>query len=203
MFRNRAAEGLLALALALTAGLAGAQQGRESAVDALRPTGPVTVTADRAEWEQNGAMVYSGNVLLSSDTLRLKGDRLELRQLAGGQFTANVTGNPAKLDHPGLKDKSGVVGPPVSADAKTLNYDSRSSMVDILGNAHLTRGKDQIDGDNIRYDAAARRIKAAGGEGGQVRIVIQPPPKASTGGRSGPKAPPPPAAPAPDAGEQP
>lgn len=201
MSRNRAAEAALLLALGLVSGLAGAQQKRENNVDALRPNGPVTVTADRAEWEQNGAMVYTGNVLMSSDTLRLKGDRLELRQLAGGQFTASVTGKPARLDHPGLKEKNGETGPPVSAEARTLNYDSRSSMVDILGNAHLTRGKDQIDGDNIGYDAAARRIRAAGGEGGQVKIVIQPPPKASSGGSpAAPKAPPPPAV---DEGVQP
>ena len=199
MSRNRVAEAALLLVLGLSTGLAAAQQKRENNVDALRPTGPVTVTADRAEWEQNGAMVYTGNVLMSSDTLRLKGDRLELRQLEGGQFTANVTGKPARLDHPGLKEKNGEAGPPVSAEARTLNYDSRTSMVDILGNAHLTRGKDQIDGDNIGYDAAARRIKAAGGQGGQVKIVIQPPPKASSAGGSqaSPKAPPPPA------GEQP
>lgn len=200
MSRNRAARALAALAL-LLAGTAAAQQNRDNAVDALRPTGPVTVTADRAEWEQNGAMIYSGNVQLSSDTLRLKGDRLELRQLAGGQFTANVTGNPARLDHPGLKEKNGQIGPPVSADAKTLNYDSRTSMVDILGNAHLMRGKDQIDGDNIRYDAAARRIKAAGGTGGQVKIVIQPPPKG--GSSSGTRAPTPPTPPPPAALESP
>lgn len=199
MSRNRAAEAALLLVLGLATGLAAAQQKRENNVDALRPTGPVTVTADRAEWEQNGAMVYTGNVLMSSDTLRLKGDRLELRQLEGGQFTANVTGKPARLDHPGLKEKNGEAGPPVSAEARTLNYDSRTSMVDILGNAHLTRGKDQIDGDNIGYDAAARRIRAAGGQGGQVKIVIQPPPKAGSAGGSqaSPKAPPPPA------GEQP
>jgi lipopolysaccharide export system protein LptA len=199
MFRSPAAKAVVLLALGLATGLAAAQQKRETAVDALRPTGPVTVTADRAEWEQNGAMVYSGNVQLSSDTLKLKGDRLELRQLADGQFTASVTGKPARLDHPGLKEKNGQAGPPVSAEARTLNYDSRTSMVDILGNAHLTRGKDQIDGDNIGYDAGARRIKAAGGEGGQVKIVIQPPPKAAASS-GGPKAPPPPAH---DAGAQP
>ncbi|HSW13897.1 MAG TPA: lipopolysaccharide transport periplasmic protein LptA [Solimonas sp.] len=175
---------LLALGLAALAGIAAAQQGRNATMDSLRPTGPVTVTADRADWEQSGVMVYTGNVLLSSDTLKLKGDRLELRQLADGQFTASVTGNPAQLDHPGLKEKDGSIGPPVGARAKTLNYDSRSSMVDILGNAQLTRGEDAINGDDIHYDVAQRRIRAAGGQGGQVRIVIQPPPAKGSGGSS-------------------
>lgn len=211
MWRNRAARPLLALALAGVAGMAAAQQNRSPAIDSLRPTGPVTVTADRAEWEQNGAMIYTGNVLLTSDTLKLKGDRLELRQLADGQFTASITGNPATLDHPGLREKDGRVGPPVGARAKTLNYDSRTSMVDVLGNAVLTRGSDAINGEDIHYDAAARRIRAAGGQGGQVKIVIQPPPKGSGGSGSGgssspaprsPVPPPPPAASA-ETGEQP
>jgi len=209
MWRNRRARPLLALALAAVAGVAAAQQNRNPAIDSLRPTGPVTVTADRAEWEQNGAMIYTGNVLLTSDTLKLKGDRLELRQLPDGQFTASITGNPATMDHPGLREKDGRIGPPVGARARTLNYDSRSSMVDVLGNAQLTRGTDAINGEDIHYDVAARRIRAAGGQGGQVKIVIQPPPKgASSGGSSSPAAPrspappPPPAAPA-EPGEQP
>lgn len=194
MWSNRAARRCAAaLALGLLP-LLGYAQAREPAVDSLRPTGPVTVTADRAEWEQNGAMIYSGNVALNSDTLKLKGDRLELRQHPGGQFEARVSGNPARLDHPGLKDRKGVVGPPVSAEARTLNYDSRSGVVDVLGNARLLRGQDEINGESIRYDVIARRIRAAGGAGGQVKIVIQPPPAA---GKAAPAAPAPavPAAP--------
>lgn len=195
MWRNRAVKALAFAVLATLAGLAPAQQNRDAVADNLRPTGPVTVTADRAEWEQDGAMIYTGNVLLTSDTLKLKGDRLELRQFAGGRFTANVTGNPARLDHPGLKEKNGAIGPPVGAQGRTLSYDSNTAIVDILGNAQLMRGKDQIDGDNIRYDVAARRIRAAGGQGGQVRIVIQPPPAKTGGGGSAPRAPTPPVPP--------
>jgi lipopolysaccharide transport protein LptA len=160
----------------LAGGPAGAQGGGKSVNDSLRPSGPVTITADRAEWEQDGAMVYSGNVLLTSDTLKLVGDRLELRQFAGGDIEAKITGNPARMDHPGLVEKNGEPGPPVSAQARTLTYDSRSSMVDLTGNGRLTRGQDAIDGEDIRYDVAARRIRAIGGESGQVKIVIQPPP---------------------------
>jgi lipopolysaccharide export system protein LptA len=184
MSPHRAARLLAGLGLGAAAAIAAAQD-RDPAVDSLRPTGPVTVTADRAEWEQNGAMVYSGKVALSSDTLKLKGDRLELRQHPGGQFEAQVTGNPARLDHPGLKDRRGEPGPPVSAEARTLSYDSRSGVVDISGKAKLLRGEDEVHGENIRYDVIARRIRAVGGEGGQVRIVIQPPPKEGGAGGAG------------------
>lgn len=187
MWRRHAARSAVTLML-LASGLAGAQGGDKSAVnDSLRPSGPVTITADRAEWEQDGAMIYSGNVLLTSDTLKLVGDRLELRQFAGGEIEARIIGNPARMDHPGLVEKNGEAGPPVSAQAKTLTYDSRSSMVDLTGNSRLTRGQDAIDGEDIRYDVAARRIRAIGGQNGQVKIVIQPPPPRSAAPAAGPR----------------
>lgn len=195
MWRRHAARTAVALML-LASGLAGAQGGGKSGNDSLRPSGPVTITADRAEWEQDGAMVYSGNVLLTSDTLKLVGDRLELRQFAGGEIEARIIGNPARMDHPGLIEKNGETGPPVSAQAKTLTYDSRSSMVDLTGSGRLTRGQDAIDGEDIRYDVAARRIRAIGGESGQVKIVIQPPPPRRAAPKLAPERPAPPAPPA-------
>ncbi|MGH8505664.1 MAG: lipopolysaccharide transport periplasmic protein LptA [Stenotrophobium sp.] len=152
-----------------------------SSREALRPEGPVTVTADHAEWQQDGVMIYSGHVLLVSSSLTLKGDRIELQQQPDGQYTAKVDGKPAQMDHAASTDSKGQSVPPVNAKASSLRYDSRSSVVDLIGNSVLTRGKDQITGSSIRYNVAERRIEAAGNSsGGQVRIVIQPPPPKTT-----------------------
>jgi lipopolysaccharide export system protein LptA len=140
-----------------------------------RPTGEVTVTADRAEWQQAGVMKYTGNVTLSVDTLQLRGESLELKQFEAGSYEAHLTGEPARLSD------SGVDGaPPINAYAKRLHYDARTSLAELSGNAVLTRGMDRLTGENIRYDTAARRVQAAGGNSGQVRIVIQPPAPKST-----------------------
>lgn len=141
----------------------------------LRPSGPVTVTADRAEWEKGGAMVYTGKVKLVSDDLELNGDRLELRQSSDGEFEARVSGAPALLDHAGVSAQEGEPALPVRARASTLIYDSREEVVEVAGNANLQRGTDEISGETIRYDVVRRRIQATGSEGGQVKIVIQPP----------------------------
>lgn len=146
-------------------------------LERLRPTGPVTVTADHAEVEQNGPMRYTGNVALDSNTLKLRGDTLELKQFADGQFEARVDGKPARLDHAGDPSATGTAAQPVSAQANQLLYNARTGIIDLIGGARMTRGSDEITGSSVRYDVAARRINANGGGNGQVRIVIQPPPK--------------------------
>lgn len=126
-------------------------------------------------------MTYSGHVLLVSSSLTLKGDHIELQQLPDGQYTAKVDGNPAQMDHAASTDSKGQLTPPVNAKANNLRYDSRTSIVDLIGKSVLTRGKDQITGSSIRYNVAERRIEAAGNSSdGQVRIVIQPPPPKAT-----------------------
>lgn len=138
----------------------------------LRPTGPVTIRADKAEWEKGEAMVYTGHVKLASGDLNLTGDRLELHQFPQGQFEAKIGGNPAVLDHKGLRDDAGQPGPPVHAEAKTLTYDSRSQVVEVAGTAVLTRCSDVMKGENIKYNVSKRTIQAEGGTGGQVEFTI-------------------------------
>ncbi|HVT37069.1 MAG TPA: lipopolysaccharide transport periplasmic protein LptA [Nevskiaceae bacterium] len=156
---------------------AAADDKTQRAVDALRPTGPVTVTADHAQFEQGGAMLYVGHVQLVSDTLTLSGDKLELHQFPGNQFEAQITGAPAHLQHAGETNDKGETLPPITAQASTLHYDTRNGTVDINGQALMTRGKDEISGDNMHYNVPARRIEASGGNNGQVRMVLQPPPE--------------------------
>lgn len=168
------------LSLLLLSGAAFAQGERAAkATDPLRPTGPVTVTADRAEWQDGGVMRYSGKVSLESETLRLSGDSLELRQAADGQYEASIRGAPARLGHAAGADRNGQALPPVSAEAKSLSYDSRIGVVNLAGGARMVRGGDEISGEDIRYNVIERRIQAQGGNGGQVKIIIQAPPPAT------------------------
>jgi lipopolysaccharide export system protein LptA len=162
---------------------AAGKSNRSSQLDQLRPTGAVTVKADRAEWVQNNMMKYTGNVSMDSSTLTVRGDSMDVKQATDGNFEAWVHGAPAKLDHAADPDASGPAAQPVHAEAKEIHYDSRTGTVDMNGGAHLKRGDDEVNGETIGYVVPERRIRAAsGGDGkGQVTVTFQPPPPKNGG----------------------
>lgn len=157
------------LLLALAAGLAQAQS-------PARPSGPITITAKSGEW-QDGVMIYSGDVLMKSKTLELRGARLELRQPGGNRapYEITLTGEPATLMHASEIPTE----LPVEARASRIVYRSTNQDVELSGNARLLRGKDEINGEKVRYNVPSRRVQADGGDGGQVRIVIDVPEEGS------------------------
>ena len=135
-----------------------------------RLRGPIKITAERAELDHRQTALYRGNVKLTSPDLVLTGDRLELKQPVRGQFEALLTGRPARLTHHGVGQ-----APAVSAQARQIVYDTRTSVVNLTGGAQLERGADTVSSETIRYELAQRRNSASGAEGGQVQIVIEQP----------------------------
>lgn len=137
-----------------------------------RISGPVTITAKTGEW-QDGVMIYTGDVVMISKTLELRGARMELRQAGGKKapFEITLTGSPATMKHLG----STAQDPEVNGRGSKLVYRSATQTIDLSGQAHLERGKDELNGEQVRYDVAARRVQASGGDKGQVRIVIDVP----------------------------
>ncbi len=160
----------LALGLAL-ANIAFAQAA-SSKKSPQRVSGPITITAKNGEW-QDGNMIYTGDVVMLSKTLELRGARLELQQTGGKRnpYVITVTGAPATLRHMGQTAKD----PVVDGRSKTMVYRSATQTIQLTGEAHLERAKDELNGEDIKYDVANRRVQASGGNNGQVRIVIDVP----------------------------
>lgn len=159
----------LALGLAL-AGAAFAQTSNNKAPQ--RVSGPITITAKNGEWRE-GNMVYTGDVVMVSKTLELRGNRLELQQDGGKKnpYEITVTGTPATLKHIGQTEQD----PVVNGRSTKMVYRSATQNIQLTGDAHLERNKDELNGDDIRYDVANRRVQASGGDKGQVRIIIDVP----------------------------
>lgn len=142
-----------------------------------RPSGPITITAKSGEW-QDGMMIYTGEVAMTSKTLELRGARLELRQPGGSKapYEIILTGEPATMKHLPESPRD----QPVQAQAAKITYLSSSQDVELAGKAQLARGKDEINGDKVRYNVPARRVQATGGDAGQVRIVLDVPEEGAT-----------------------
>lgn len=166
-------------ALAPAAASSTARQASKAALqvpdsDQFRPAGPITITADHAKLVEGDYAVYTGNVKVDSNTLKMDGAQLEFKQAKNGQYVAKVTDDPAHLSHAG----AGPDDPPITAHAQTIIYDSASETVKLDGKAQLTRGGNIVNGEDISYDLAKHLVQAGGGSGGQVKMVIQPPPPA-------------------------
>lgn len=137
------------------------------AVAQYRPSGPVTITADEVDWQDDQDMEYRGNVALESDGFRLSGERLRLERRAAGIYV-ELDGDPARMEQDALRDQG-----PVSAEAQQLVYDAATQWIDLTDEAQLVRGKDRIDGRSIRYNVTERRVQARReGDDRQVRIII-------------------------------
>lgn len=162
----------MVFALAFSSAALAQKQPAAAAKSPQRVSGPITITAKTGEW-QDGNMIYTGDVVMISKTLELRGARLELQQTGGKKnpYVITITGSPATLKHLGQTEQD----PVVNGRSKTMVYRSATQNIQLTGEAHLERAKDELNGDDIRYDVASRRVQASGGDKGQVRIVIDVP----------------------------
>lgn len=137
-----------------------------------RINGPITITAKTGEW-QDGRMIYTGDVVMLSKTLELRGARLEMRQSGGRKspYEIVITGSPATMKHQGETAQD----PVVTGRSSKMVYRSQTQNIELTGQAHLERDKDELNGETVQYDVGARRVQASGGDKGQVRIVIDVP----------------------------
>ena len=138
----------------------------------VKPVGPMTIVSDKFDGVQGTSAVYTGNVSMNSETLKFDGDRAELVKSPDGHYLSKITGGPAHLNHIG----NGPENPTVIAHSNSMTYDSKTGLVDLIGDSYLKRGDDEFTADTIHYSVNERRIQAAGGGKGQVTVVIQPPP---------------------------
>lgn len=159
-------------ALLLACSTAAIAAPQSSSKTPTRISGPITITAKNGEW-QDGMMIYTGDVVMLSKSLELRGARLEMRQPGGrkSHYEIVITGSPATMRHQGETAQD----PLVTGRASKMLYRSQTQNIVLTGQAHLERDKDELNGETVQYDVGARRVQASGGDKGQVRIVIDVP----------------------------
>lgn len=152
----------LALAVVLAAAPAAAREGDRRQ--------PADVEADRVEIDRDsGISHYYGNVVFSQGTLRLTGERVDLRAPGGVVEHATAVGTPARVRQ---ETDAGEV---VRAHARTIEYDALEGRVTLTGDAELLRAGERFAAGRIVYRRDSGRLEAGRGEDDQrVRIRIEP-----------------------------
>ncbi|MHB1213444.1 MAG: lipopolysaccharide transport periplasmic protein LptA [Thiobacillus sp.] len=139
---------------------------------------PVNLEADVVTIDDaKKVSVYQGNVILSQGTLMLRADRVQVTQNAGGLDKLVATGRPATF-----RQKLDGSDEFIEGFAGRIEYDSVNSQLEMIGQAQLRRGSDELRGAQITYNANTESYKVVGQPGatapaGRVRAVIRPKPR--------------------------
>jgi lipopolysaccharide export system protein LptA len=165
----------------------------------LWPAGPVQAErADRGkpmEIESDGKQaasvdlknkltVISGNVVISQGTLRIRADKVEVREDVPGRFHATAIGN---AEQPAVfRQKRDRVDEYVEAEAQRVEYDGAAERVRFVGQAKLrvmrpSGPPDEASAAVISYDQRSDTIvfeggaaSAPGGTPGRAKLVFIP-----------------------------
>ena len=139
---------------------------------------PINLEADTVTLDDIRKLsVYEGNVILSQGTMMLRADRVQVTQSAEGLDKVVATGRPVsfrqKLDG---RDEF------IEGYASRIEYAGATSQLELIGDARLRRGGDELRGAQISYNANSEFYKVVGQPdaqtpGGRVRAVIRPKPR--------------------------
>jgi lipopolysaccharide export system protein LptA len=145
---------------------------------------PTIIEADRGVFDElKQVNVVTGRVTLTKGTLRITGERMEMRTAPDGYRSAVVTAADGALatfrqrrdaPRPGVEEH-------VEGVAERIEWDERADTVRFVNRARWQRlengtVRDEVSGPVISYDATASTYRVEGGErgDGRVRAVIAP-----------------------------
>ena len=137
---------------------------------------PIFIESDSLRIDDaKGISTYQGNVVFRQGTSTLRSDTLVIYS-RNRQDVERVVANgaPAHFDQ-----HSAEAGKDASGEALRIEYLAPKALVILDGQAHFRQGENQFAGDRIEYESdkkvvRAGKLVAPEGQGGRVRIVIQP-----------------------------
>ena len=141
---------------------------------------PVNIEADSVTLDDvKKISVYAGNVILTQGTLMLRADRVQATQNATGLDKLSAVGRPVAFRQK-LDNSEDVI----EGESDRIEFDSVTNQIELIGQAHLQRGSDELRGARISYNANTGFYKVVGQPNatdptGRVRATIQPKPRAA------------------------
>ena len=171
---------LVLFGLGLAAGPTQAEKADRSLPMEVLSDGKQAATVDLAR----KVTVVTGHVTITQGTLLIKADRVEVREIEPGRFTASARGAGDQVAS--FRQKRDRVDEFVEGEADRIDYDGAAEKVHFIGDAHLRvlRGgvpTDEASASTIVYDQRADTIVFEGGgkatpgvAEGRARLVFVP-----------------------------
>jgi lipopolysaccharide export system protein LptA len=131
---------------------------------------PIYIDADRVELDEaKGVNTYTGSVVVVQGSMQINADRLVIHTADRKPTRYVATGAPARYKQQPNPDEGDVVGV-----AKTIEYRVSEKKLYLRTDAQITRQGDVFQGDQLVYDTARDLVSGSGGQGGRIRMIIQP-----------------------------
>ena len=106
---------------------------------------PVNLEADTVTLDDiRKVSVYQGNVILSQGTMMLRADHMQVTQNAEGLDKVTATGRPVTF-----RQKVEGRDEFIEGFANRIEYDGVNSQLELIGQAQLQRGSDELRGAQI------------------------------------------------------
>jgi len=139
---------------------------------------PIQLEADTVTIDDiKKVSVYQGNVILSQGTMLVRADWVQVTQNAEGLDKVNATGRPVAF-----RQKMDGSEEFIEGFADRVEFDGVTRQLELIGQARLRRGSDELRGTQISYNANTEFFKVVGqpdakSPSGRVRAVIRPKPR--------------------------
>lgn len=146
---------------------------------------PIVIEADKPGTLdlQRQVVVFNGKVQIVQGTLQIRAERIEVRELPGGQRAAIATGDASQPAQ--YRQKREGLNETVEGSADRIEYNGQTGALLFVGNGSVRRLRDgvvvdQITGATISWDDGAQLFSVKGSDGqaanpgGRVRAVLTP-----------------------------
>ncbi|NZA27475.1 lipopolysaccharide transport periplasmic protein LptA [Luteimonas sp. SJ-92] len=160
----RAASALLALATALALSPPAAEARKSDRNQ------PMDIDAGRHEgvFDDSAPTVLSRGVTITQGTLDIRADRADIHSRGGDITRAVLTGAPAVMRQE-MDD-----GAPMTARARRIDYDMRTEVVTLTGDAFVEQPRGSMKSQRIVYNMQTGRVESGGDDAGRVQMRFEP-----------------------------
>lgn len=127
---------------------------------------PVNVVSKEQEFNlKTNIITFKGDVKATQGSIRINADHIEIKRDSKGQLEfVSAFGNPVKF-YQKLDD-----GKELESSSQILSYNPKSNNIRLTGNARISQGESNMEGEIIEYNIQTQTMKAKNGNTKNSRV---------------------------------